>query len=212
MTGAAELIAGWLVQDELAPAWVVGHDAGGVVAQLLALRSPETVSRLTLVNSLSDRSWPAPRARFARTAARLGLVSWAARLRLVPNPLMRWYLRRAVTDPAQLDAATLDRVVFDAKFTDPAGRREFQRSVAALSWRDTTQWAAPRLAALPMPSQLIWAMADPFQTWRTGGRRLAQLMPNAAVTKLDRCGHFAPIEAPQQLVGAMLSGVTGPEH
>jgi pimeloyl-ACP methyl ester carboxylesterase len=209
MSGAAELTAAWLKQEKITPAWVVGHDAGGVVAQLLALRSPGSVSRLTLVNSLSDHSWPAPRARFARAAARLGLVALAGRLRLVPNPVMRWYLRRAVTDPRLLDPATLDRIVFDAKFTDPVARREFQRSVAALSWRDTTRWAAPQLAALGVPCQLVWAMADPFQTWRTGGRRLAELMPSASVIQLDGCGHFAPIEVPERLVEAMLADLRG---
>jgi pimeloyl-ACP methyl ester carboxylesterase len=203
MSGAAELLAEWLTQEKLAPVWLVGHDAGGAVAQILVLRSQDLVSHLTLINSLVDGSWPAPRARAARLAARLGLVSAAGKLKLAPNPVIRWFIRRAFSDPAGADTATVNGVVFDGKFTDPAGRREFQRSLAALTWSDTAL-VAQRLCELTIPCQLIWAMSDPFQTWKVGGRRLAALMPQASITRLDDCGHFAPLECPQRLVDTML--------
>jgi pimeloyl-ACP methyl ester carboxylesterase len=61
LAGAAELLVAWLA-DEIGPAWVVGHDAGGAVAQLFAARHPELVARLSLTNSIADGSWPAPHA------------------------------------------------------------------------------------------------------------------------------------------------------
>lgn len=202
LTGAADLLAHWL--EELGPpAWLVGHDAGGAVAQLLAVRHPAVVSRLTLVNSIADTSWPAPRARVGVLAARAGLVRRAARLRLVPNPWVRHAVRRAFADPAVAAAVDQDRLVWDGKFSDPDGRVAFERHLAALSSRDT-DLAARDLPAVRCPSQLVWGMEDPYQPWQVAGRRLHELLPGASVTQLDDCGHFPPLECPDRLVRSML--------
>lgn len=204
LAGGAELVARWLTGAGLAPAWIVGHDAGGAVAQLLAVRHPHVVGRLTLTNSIVDGSWPAPRARFGVLAARLHLVRAAGWLRLVPNPYVRWAVRRAFADPRRAATAPLDAVVWDTKFTDPEGRAAFERSLAALDPADTAL-AAPGLSRIRVPCQLVWGMADPYQTWPVAGRRLVELLPDPAVARLEGCGHFTPLECDDGLVEAMLA-------
>lgn len=203
LAGAAELLARWLTEAGAAPARIVGHDAGGAVAQLLAVRHPRLVSQLTLTNSIVDGWWPAPRARFATLAARAGLYAPAARLRLVPNAYVRREIRRGFAEPARMGRRDLDRVFWDTKFTDPQGRAVFQRHLAALTPKDTAAvcFALPHLA---IPSQLVWGMADPFQTWETAGHRLRALLPSAEVVHLDHCGHFTPLECPDRLRQALL--------
>lgn len=203
LAGAAGLVAGWLRESRLAPAWVVGHDAGGAVAQILAVRAPDTVARLTLVNSVADGSWPAPRARLSTLAARAGLYRPAARVGLVPNAYMRREVARAFADPARADAADVTRVLWDTKVSDPAGRAAFERHLAALTPRDTAA-VAPALARLRVPCQVVWGMVDPFQAWDGPGRRLVALLPSPAVHHLDDCGHFAPLECPDRLAEALL--------
>lgn len=201
LAAAARLVAEWMGGAGLAPAWVVGHDSGGAVAQILAVRHPGSVSRLTLTNSIADGSWPAPRARFAKVAARLGLYRAAARLGVVPNALMRWQIRRAFADPAL--AREADGVLWDSKLSDPAGRAAFERHLASLTARDTALVAAG-LPRVDVPCQLVWGMADPFQPWQKPGRRLVELLPLAAVDRIEQCGHFTPLECPDRLVAAML--------
>lgn len=201
LSGAADLVAQWLRRGDRAPAWIVGHDAGGAVAQILAVRAPDVVARLTLVNSIVDGSWPAWRARLATVAARAGLYRPAARLGAVPNAFMRAEIARGFADPAAAGAA--DALVWDTKVTDRAGRAAFERHLAALTSRDTAA-VAPWLSTLRMPCQLVWGMADPFQTWEGAGRRLASLLPSPAVHQLDGCGHFAPLECPQPVLAALL--------
>jgi pimeloyl-ACP methyl ester carboxylesterase len=203
LEGATDLLVEWLRLCDLAPVWLVGHDAGGAVAQLLAVRYPELLCRLTLTNSIADGHWPAPRARLGRAAARLHLVRLAATCRTIPNPYIRWAVRRAFADRSRYDEVDTNAVFWDSKFSHRNGRKAFERSLAHLSTVSTAE-AAVGLPALSVPTQLVWGMADPFQRWDGPGCRLAELLPSASVTRLDRCGHFTPLECPERLVAAMI--------
>lgn len=204
LAGAADLLARWLQETAPGGAWVAGHDAGGAVAQILAVSHPEVVARLTLVNSIVDGAWPAPRARFATAVARLGLYRPAAAVGLVPNPYLAWQLRRGFAQPERMDAVDQPAVFWDGKYSDPDGRRAFQHHLAALDPADTAR-IVPGLGALDAPCQVIWGMQDGFQPWDPVGRRLVQHLPAPAVTTLDDAGHFVPLECPEQLVDAMLT-------
>lgn len=204
LAGAADLIARWLAGLASGGAWIVGHDAGGAVAQILAVTHPEVVTRLTLVNSIVDGAWPAPRARFAAAVARLGLYRPAAAIGLVPNPYLAWQLRRGFARTADMEALDEDAVFWDGKYSEPDGRRAFQRHLAALDPVDTAG-IVPGLGVLDVPCQVVWGMQDVFQPWDRVGRRLVELLPAPAVTTMDDCGHFAPLECPQGLVHAMLT-------
>lgn len=205
LVGSADLLARWIDAEGAWPAWVVGHDTGGGVAQILATRHRSLVGRLTLTNSIADGSWPAPRARFATSAARLGLYRPAAWLRLVPNPYLRREVRRGFADRRVADAlgADADRIFWDGKFSDPEGRRSFERHLARLRPADTAA-VVDLLPRLTVPCQLVWGTADPFQTWDTAGRRLLGLLPEPDVALLGGCGHFGPLECPERFVAALL--------
>lgn len=201
LAAAADLVADWIGRSG-GPAWVVGHDAGGAVAQLVAVRHPERVRRMTLTQSIVEGTFPAPRARLGSAAARAGLVRAAVRLRLFPNPFARWFVHRAVADRALVPV--VDRLVWDEKFSDPTKVAAFERHLADLSPRDT-EAAARGLPATRVPCQLVWGTADPYQPWETSGSRLGGLLPHAAVTLLEGCGHFTPVECPDRLADAMLT-------
>ena len=205
LAGAADLLARWIEVEGNGAAWVVGHDTGGGVAQILAVRHPSLLARLTLVNSIADGSWPAPRARFATLAARLHLYRPAAWMHLVPNPYLRREVRRGFADRRVADTLAADaaRIFWDGKFSDPEGRRSFERHLAALRPADTAA-VVDALARLTVPCQLVWGTADPFQAWDTAGRRLRGLLPEPDVTLLDGCGHFVPLECPERFVAALL--------
>jgi pimeloyl-ACP methyl ester carboxylesterase len=203
LSGAAELTAAWLRQRGLGPVWLVGHDIGGGVAQILAVHHPDLVARLSLTNSIVDDAWPVTVVRLTRLVARAGLYPAACRAGLVPNPYVRRELRRGFAEPAALAKVDAARVVWDAKVTDPQGRRAFARHLAALDDADTRA-VTPALRRLPLPAQLIWGTSDPFLPWPTVGRRLERILPSPTVVLLERCGHFTPLECPGRLVDALL--------
>lgn len=206
LPGAAELIAAWLRQRDTAPVWLVGHDLGGVVAQLLAVRHPDLVGRLTLGDCpVGGDTWPVPPIRLLRALAIAGLYDLPVVTRLASAAVAGPLLRGAFADPSRLDRATLRRVFLDGKVTDGAERRAFARHLRAL---DPRQVAAieHELADIRVPTQLIWGAEDPYLPFQTVGVRLRDSLPEPVVTVLDDAGHFAPLERPQAYVEALLTG------
>jgi pimeloyl-ACP methyl ester carboxylesterase len=122
---------------------------------------------------------------------------------MIPNPYLRWQILRGFAGRTRLSDADAARIFWDGKFTEREGRDAFERHLAALS-PDDTAGAAPALARLPVPCQLIWGTADPFQSWKVAGARLQALLPAADVARLEGCGHFTPLDCPDRLLSALL--------
>ncbi len=204
LAGAAELFAGWLSRERIAPTWVVGHDIGGAVAQILVVRHPHLVERLTISNAPVERSWPVTPVRVFRFVARLHLYAPAAALGLIPNPYAWWALRRGYANPVRLEADVARRVFWDSKVTDPRGRREFERHLAALDNVQTAE-VATRLPEGKAPTLLLWGSKDVYLPWQTVGRRLQALLPRADVRLIEDAGHSPHLETPSAFVDALLT-------
>jgi len=133
--------AGYLLRvlDELGVrrATVVGHDIGGGVAQILAVRHGERVTRLGLVNSVCYDSWPIPEMKAARATAGVvehlppGLTSQGLKL----------FLRRGFVHGDRADRF-LDDVL--ERFAEEDGMQVFAEHARALD-PAPTQALAPRL-------------------------------------------------------------------
>ncbi len=206
LAGAAALIARWLVETNVPPVWVVGHDLGGGVAQMLVVRAPEQVARLTLTNSPVEDSWPPTPVRFFRWLARLGCYPFLARLGIVDHdPYFARQLRRGFAYPERLNDPKLRwRVFYDTKVSDPRGRREFAAHLAVLDNRQTIA-VAQGLAQVTMPTLLLWGMQDVYQSWDRAGQRLQQLLPHAQVHQLPQAGHFLMLDRPDAFYSALLA-------
>lgn len=202
LEGSAEVVAAWLRARAGGPVWIAGHDLGGIVTQLLLVQHPDVVARASFANSPVEDSWPVPAVRLARAGARLGAYPATAALRLVPNPYLRHEIVRLSVSEEVL--AEQDRVFWDAKVHDRRGRRAFARHLRTLD-PAVTQRIAARLATVEVPTQVVWGMADPAQTWDAVGARLAALLPDPAVRQLEGCGHFTPLECPAALADAFVS-------
>jgi pimeloyl-ACP methyl ester carboxylesterase len=203
LEASTQVIAAWLSAME-GPAWIVGHDIGGVVAQHLATGHPGLVARLTLVNSVHTDNWPVGPIRIVRRLARLGLMAWLLRSPLFPDPYTKWSLRRTVANPALLDADTVARVFTPfASDLDAARAERIQRHVASLDNRPATATAA-RLGELTMPVQLIWGLQDPYQPWDPNGKKLAALVGDPRINLIEEAGHFVQLDAPGTLAEHLL--------
>jgi pimeloyl-ACP methyl ester carboxylesterase len=56
----ADYLTSWMREVGLESTFLVGHDLGGGVAQILAVRRSELVRGLVLINAISYDSWPIP--------------------------------------------------------------------------------------------------------------------------------------------------------
>jgi pimeloyl-ACP methyl ester carboxylesterase len=186
---------------------VVGHGAGGAVAQLMAAPpEPSTivaeaarggVDAMVLIDSATADSWPprrladlldeALRSRSPSSAA--GAVAAALELGLGSG--------RA---PSAEDVREYWR-----PFEGSAGAVAFERGAAALD-ASALAGIGPSLAALEAPALLLWGEDDPLVP-PEAAERLQEGMPSAALALLPGVGHVPPEEAPDtvaSLVGEWL--------
>ena len=127
LDGIADDLALWIVENGGAPATIVGHSLGGMIALRLAGRHPDAVKRLVLVNTSArpeypERidAWRARRAALLDTGSRNDVLSDVQRMTTAPgwveaHPAEAASEREVMAshDPASLalalDAAVLDR-------------------------------------------------------------------------------------------------------
>lgn len=204
LAGTAELVAAWLQQERLAPAWIVGHDLGGGEAQILVVRHPELVSRLTLTDCAVTDLWPVVPIRVFQLTARLGLYPLSAALGLIEhNPYTWWAFRRGFANPRRLTRADSARVFFDGKVHDARGRHEFARHLVALDNRQTMAIESS-LKDVRVPVLLAWGDSDRYQPWDRTGKTLQSLLPASEVALIARAGHFVPYERPAEYAQALI--------
>lgn len=175
-------------------ACVVGHDVGGGVAQWAAVRYPQRVSRLALVNSVAFAGWPSREVRVARASLPLTKhlpPSWI--LSVVRADLMRGY------NDAERGAHEVD--LYLRPFAEAGGREALVAHLAALDCRDTDA-LTPRLKDIVCPTSVIWGADDPFLPAALG-TRLAAAIPGATIDVIPDARHFLPEENAGSVVAAI---------
>jgi pimeloyl-ACP methyl ester carboxylesterase len=166
-------------------ACLVGHDAGGGIAQSVAVRHPHRVSKLGLVNSVAFDAWPSREVKIAR--ATLALTrhlppSWI-------TSVMRRDLLRGYQDPEQ---RTLDIDLFLRPFGDDSGRETLVRHLSALRC-DETAALAPRLRDIVAPTAIVWGERDPFLPVALA-HRLHSAISGSTLAVIPDARHFVPLE------------------
>lgn len=180
-------------------ACLVGHGMGGGIVQRLAVAHAERVSHLALLDSAAFGV--APR-RMAGVAAWLGP---AARL-LTPGllaGLVQGAVRRGFAVPER-SRLTLDTCL--QPFTTEAGRDHLVRHLHALGRCDTAS-STPRLAALGIPTAILWGADDPFYPLRLAHRLLAAV-PHATLDVIAGASHFTPEDAPDRVIARLMELVS----
>ncbi len=203
LTGSADLVAKWVTKKFNKPVWIVGHDIGGAVAQILSVNYPEVVSRLTLCNSPVAQSWPVLPVRIFKTIAQLGLFPTIAKAGLVPNPYTISKMKKAFFNSDLLSKEKIKRIFWASKLYNEEGRKQFARHLKALDNQQTKEIVSS-FGDLTLPVQLIWAKNDYYQPWPTVGSKLQKVIPNTTTFLIAKAGHYLPIEKPTELCNALL--------
>lgn len=178
---------------------LVVHDFGGPIGLGFALKYPERIRRLVVLNTWLGATNADAGARRIDAVLR----SWLGRLlylRLNFSP--RVLLKQALAEPKKLPKAI--HAEYLKPFPHPADRWGLLRTGQWLV--GASDWYAAQAAVLAerlghMPTLLLWGVRDAFvgETWL---RRWQEALPTARTVRLD-CGHFGPEEMPTETVAAL---------
>lgn len=191
----ASYLHGWLENQGIENAILVGHDLGGGVAQIAAVADRDRFAGLVLTNSICYDSWPIPSVKAMRALG--GMVG------RTPPKLFRAvfssFLRRGHDD--QRVAAESIRVHWP-NYDHESGPAAFVRQIRSLDVTDTMS-VAPRLDELHLPARVVWGGADRFQKLSYGVRLARDL--NAEIDVIDGGKHFVPEDQPDRIADAIRS-------
>jgi pimeloyl-ACP methyl ester carboxylesterase len=190
----AERIVELLDQLRIAHACVVGHGIGGGIAQSLAIRHAERVSRLCLVDSVAFDRWPTIEARLARASLPL--------TRFLPPTLLVAILRRDLSRGYRdSDRAAHSMDLYLRPFAAAEGRGALLSHIRALT-TDETRELGEQLNRIAAPTAIVWGQGDRvIPLWVA--RRLQRGIPGATLDIIPGARHFTPEEAPRQVADAI---------
>ncbi|MYI51174.1 MAG: alpha/beta hydrolase [Rhodospirillaceae bacterium] len=192
-----------------APAHLVGHSLGALVALHHALRHPETVAGLTLIEPVivgilhADRAGggDAAQIRAVRSLDEIGAMIAAFRDAIAAGDTAA--AMRAFTEYWE-GAGAWDAIPAAARLPFFA-RAEKMAADVDLAWADRTGRAA--FAALACPAQVLSAERT-TPAARDMARRIADAIPGAAFATIPDAGHMAPVTRPAT-VGDLLLAFEG---
>lgn len=182
---------------------LVVHDWGGPLGLAYALRHPENVSRLVLLNTWM---WSARGDLRARLTASIlaspiyGLLE--DRFAVTP----RLFTRMAVARRDRISAATFRHL--EAPFRDRGDRAGLRALVRAI--RDADDWVGSlweeRARLRRIPALVLWGMKDPAFPPRYL-RRWEEVLASARIRRLHQVGHYPHEEEPEEVCRSIASFV-----
>lgn len=189
----AEYLAAWMREIGLERAVLVGHDLGGGVAQILAVRRPELVEGLVLMNSICYDSWPV----FPVKAMR----ATGFAVERLPNAVFRRVYAGFLFGGHDDRARWRESVTEHWPYYEAAGGAEaLVRQTRSLDVRDTLA-VADHIPTLDVPARLVWGAADQFQEIGYGYRLAYEL--DAPIERIEGAKHFIPEDHPDEVAAAV---------
>lgn len=189
----ADYLARWMQEIDLERAVLVGHDLGGGVAQIAAVRYPERVQGLVLMNAIAYDSWPIPSVKAMRA---MGPV-----VEQLPGAAFEYvlsaFLRQGHDDRARAEESVQEHW---PHYAAADGAAAFIRQVRALNVQDTLA-VADQIPNLEVPARLVWGAADPFQKIGYGYRLAYEL--GAPLDRVEGGLHFIPEDHPERVAAAV---------
>jgi 2-hydroxymuconate-semialdehyde hydrolase len=160
---------------------IIGNSMGGAIALSIAAARPQAVRRLVLMGSMGvamalpkglDAVWGyTPGAEQMRRV--IGL--FAHNRDLITDELVELRYRASLNPPV--------RDSWAAMFPEPRQR-----------WVDDLALSGAELAAIGAPVLLVHGRDDRVVPWRSSSAQLVDLLPDARLHVLSRCGHWTMIE------------------
>ena len=183
----------WMDAVGVGQAVFVGHDLGGGVAQIAAVRRREACAGLVLTNSICYDSWPVAPVRAMRAAGPL--------LERLPNPAFKpiFFPFFSFGHDNGRRAAQSARVHWGLYAAHHASAT-FVRQARSLDARDTLA-VEDDLPRLDVPARVVWGAADGLLTVGYGERLARDL--GATLDRIEHAKHYTPEDHPDRIAAAI---------
>ncbi|HEY4307277.1 MAG TPA: alpha/beta hydrolase [Gemmatimonadaceae bacterium] len=186
----AERVVELLDELRIQRACIVGHGIGGGIAQSIAVRYPQRVSHLCLIDSVAFDHWPTMQARIAR-------ASLVATQFLPPGVLLSFVRRNLEQGYADPHRAMHSIEQYLRPFLTVEGRDALVAHIRALTSRETHKLGR-QLKKISVPTAILWGEHDRVLPLSVG-RELQASIAGASLEVLPDRRHFTPEEAPRQI-------------
>ena len=204
LVGNAILFNQWLLEQDFSKIWLVAHDLGGAVAQIMLTDNPTLFEKVTLCNVGTANTYPVPTIAKLVKASKLGLFYWLALFGRFKADKLYAGMKRFFVRNKSFSKNEFERIFFDGKFHQRKSFAKFQKMLARLDNRYTVE-NMEKLKNIKLPVHLLWAMEDKFQSWEASGKILESTFSNIRISKIEKCGHYLQIDANDEFVERLLS-------
>jgi pimeloyl-ACP methyl ester carboxylesterase len=178
----------------------VGHDLGGGIGQIFAVRYPELLFDLTVINSVAYDFWPvqpitAMRAPVIRELL-MGSLEWGT-LKLV--------VKRGLFHPERMTPELLEH--FSRPLKTKPGRKAFLHFARCLDNHNLTD-IEEELRRLNLPVLIIRGDGDLYLSPAIA-ERLHREIPGSRLVRIPTAGHFIQEDEPEETAAAILDFLEG---
>lgn len=180
----------------------IGHDWGGLVGYLLALRFPTRMRNYIAINTVSPFLRPTPRV--LADSLRLWHIPANTIPHLAAGPVPDWALRQWTSRSDSM--APEDRAIFLAQFREPARVQATVHYYRHLMTREIPRLLEGhyRRTRLRVPTLVLAGTRDPLFTM-SAMRDFGSHADDLQISPLRETGHFPATEQPQQVIDRTLA-------
>jgi pimeloyl-ACP methyl ester carboxylesterase len=196
----ADLLARFCGELGLGRIHLVGHDLGGGVGQIMAVRQPGLLRSLTLLNCVGYDLWPVQPITALRTPVVRQLMLAAIDAGAFTLVVRRGLFHKELVTPALM-------AEFRAPLATTEGRKAFVHFARCLDNSHLME-LVPELRRLRVPTAVVWGLADLYLTYAIAERLVADI-PGARLIPITTAGHFSPLDEPGQVAAAVRAHVDG---
>lgn len=200
-----KMIVNFMEELRIDKAHIVAHDHGGAIAQMLAVRTPERVEKMALIDVVCYDNWPVRGVKLMKVLASIPVVAeqlLASKLLRKSASLFGGGLSGGFHDRKKLTQQIIaehERTIFSSA----QKTKNLARYLRTLD-NNVTREIAQKLKTLSMPVLLVWAENDRYfdKRWAL---KMREDIPNAVgPVMIKECGHFVPWEKADELSAILL--------
>ena len=200
LSAQADRLLAWLQHLDVPRAVLAGHDLGGGVVHIAAVRRPEACAGLLVCDGVGYDAFPIPSVKAVQTM-------WPVVSRLPAAALAPGLAGAMARGHDDLAVARESFGVHFRPYAEHGGGAALARQTRPLDVRDTLS-VQDALPTLDVPARIVWGARDPFLPVRVGERFARDL--RAPLRRIEGGRHFTPEDSPEivaQEVEALLSDV-----
>jgi len=190
LTSHAGYLKEFLDAMGIAKVHFVGHDLGGGIAQIFAVRHPEMLYDLTVINAVAHDFWPVQPIIAMRTPIVRQLMMAA-----VDAGAFKLIVKRGLYHKDHLTPELMD--LFMKPMRTPDGRKAFLHFARCLDNKNLTEIEAD-LRKLALPVLIIRGDADVYLASAIA-ERLHREIPGSELARISTGGHFIQEDEPEKI-------------